>query len=404
MRKDYTKYKADELLNDDYFLLSELYPTEKDRKFWHKLQQADNALAEEIESARFFLKSIKRISYNSALSVDDEKELWKRIQTANTLYDKHTKKIHFLKIAVSVAASLLIISAYGWHTLYNQEQAIDYEAMISTIPQTDNPSENVQLILSKEKKISIEGKDTRLEYTKEGNINVNSEEVNIEKEDIKEEKVQSFNQLIVPIGKRSSITFTDGSKMWVNAGSKVIYPAQFTADSREIFVEGEIYLDIVHDEKRPFIVKTRKMEVRDLGTQFCVSAYDNETSSHVVLVKGKVEIETKGKRKNPLSPNQLFLYDNKSDEESVYHVNTQDYVAWKDGYYQFNHQKLDIVLEKLCKYYGIKIHWDEKVSELTCSGKLDLKETPEKVLSALQNAAPIKVEQTGEQIYIIVKH
>ena len=120
MRKDYTKYKADELLNDDYFLLSELYPTEKDRKFWHKLQQADNALAEEIESARFFLKSIKRISYNSALSVDDEKELWKRIQTANTLYDKHTKKIHFLKIAVSVAASLLIISAYGWHTLYNQ--------------------------------------------------------------------------------------------------------------------------------------------------------------------------------------------------------------------------------------------------------------------------------------------
>lgn len=113
MRKDYTKYKADELLNDDYFLQSELYPTEKDRKFWHKLQQADNALAEEIESARFFLKSIKRTSCNSTLSIDDEKELWKRIQTANTLYDRHKKKIHFLKIAVSVAASLLIISAYG---------------------------------------------------------------------------------------------------------------------------------------------------------------------------------------------------------------------------------------------------------------------------------------------------
>ena len=89
MRKDYTKYKADELLNDDYFLQSELYPTEKDRKFWHKLQQADNALAEEIESARFFLKSIKRTSCNSTLSIDDEKELWKRIQTANTLYEKH---------------------------------------------------------------------------------------------------------------------------------------------------------------------------------------------------------------------------------------------------------------------------------------------------------------------------
>lgn len=403
MGKDYTKYKADELLNDDYFLLSELYPTEKDRKFWNQLQQADSVLAGEIESARLFLKDIKRISNNPILLVDEEKELWKRIQITNALYDKHKKKNRFLKIAVSIAASLLIILTYGWHTLYNQKQVINYEAMISTIPQTDNPSENVQLVLSKEKKISIEGKDIQLEYTKEGNININSEKTITKKEERKDDKIQTFNQLIVPIGKRSSITFTDGSQIWVNAGSRVIYPAQFTVDSREIFIEGEIYLDIVHDTKRPFIVKTRKMEIRDLGTQFGVSAYDNETNSHVVLVEGKVEIETKGERKSTLNPNQLFLYNNKNNEKSVHQVNTQDYVAWKDGYYQFNHQKLDIVLEKLCKYYGIKIHWDEKIHELTCSGKLDLKENPEKVLNALQNAAPIKVEKIDDQIFII-KH
>ncbi|WP_075965965.1 FecR family protein [Parabacteroides massiliensis] len=403
MGKDYTKYKADELLNDDYFLLSELYPTEKDRKFWNQLQQADSVLAGEIESARLFLKDIKRISNNPILLVDEEKELWKRIQITNALYDKHKKKNRFLKIAVSIAASLLIILTYGWHTLYNQKQVINYEAMISTIPQTDNPSENVQLVLSKEKKISIEGKDIQLEYTKEGNININSEKTITKKEERKDDKIQTFNQLIVPIGKRSSITFTDGSQIWVNAGSRVIYPAQFTVDSREIFIEGEIYLDIVHDTKRPFIVKTRKMEIRDLGTQFGVSAYDNEANSHVVLVEGKVEIETKGERKSTLNPNQLFLYNNKNNEKSVHQVNTQDYVAWKDGYYQFNHQKLDIVLEKLCKYYGIKIHWDEKIHELTCSGKLDLKENPEKVLNALQNAAPIKVEKIDDQIFII-KH
>ena len=289
MGKDYTKYKADELLNDDYFLLSELYPTEKDRKFWNQLQQADSVLAGEIESARLFLKDIKRISNNPILLVDEEKELWKRIQITNALYDKHKKKNRFLKIAVSIAASLLIILTYGWHTLYNQKQVINYEAMISTIPQTDNPSENVQLVLSKEKKISIEGKDIQLEYTKEGNININSEKTITKKEERKDDKIQTFNQLIVPIGKRSSITFTDGSQIWVNAGSRVIYPAQFTVDSREIFIEGEIYLDIVHDTKRPFIVKTRKMEIRDLGTQFGVSAYDNEANSHVVLVEGKVE-------------------------------------------------------------------------------------------------------------------
>lgn len=287
MGKDYTKYKADELLNDDYFLQSELYPTENNRKFWYQLQQTDNTFSKEIEVARLFLKGIKNYSTNSILSIDEEKELWKRIQTANASYEKHKKKIHFLKIAASVAASLLIISVYGWHTLHDQKQVVNYEAMINSIPQVDNPSENVQLILSKGKQISIEGKDIQLEYTKEGNINVNSEEKSIKKEEEKNDGIQSFNQLIVPIGKRTSITFTDGSKIWVNSGSKVIYPAQFTTDSREIFIEGEIYLDIVHDEKRPFIVKTRKMEIRDLGTQFCVSAYNNDANSHVVLVKRK---------------------------------------------------------------------------------------------------------------------
>ena len=233
MGKDYTKYKADELLNDDYFLQSELYPTENNRKFWYQLQQTDNTFSKEIEVARLFLKGIKNYSTNSILSIDEEKELWKRIQTANASYEKHKKKIHFLKIAASVAASLLIISVYGWHTLHDQKQVVNYEAMINSIPQVDNPSENVQLILSKGKQISIEGKDIQLEYTKEGNINVNSEEKSIKKEEEKNDGIQSFNQLIVPIGKRTSITFTDGSKIWVNSGSKVIYPAQFTTDSRE---------------------------------------------------------------------------------------------------------------------------------------------------------------------------
>lgn len=405
MNKDYAKYKVDQLLNDDYFLESELHPTEKDQQFWQQLQQENNSLAEEIEAARFFLRNIKKISETPFLDAGGQKELWKRIQAANKQYDTRKKRISFLKITASIAASLLLLLAYGWYIQYDQKPAIDYEAMIESIPHTDDPSENVQLILSKKKKISIEGKETQVEYKEEGNISVNSQEVDIEKEKKEEkEETQSFNQLIVPIGKRSSITFTDGSKIWVNSGSKVIYPAKFTDHSREIFVEGEVFLDIVHDEKKPFIVKTRRMEVTDLGTQFNVSAYDNESNCLVVLVKGKVEVQTKRKRKSTLSPNQLFLYDNASDKNTILNVNTQDYVAWKDGYYQFSQQKLDVVLEKLCKYYGVKIQWDDKVGELTCSGKLDLKEEMDKVFHVLQEAAPIEVEQTDGYINIIVKH
>lgn len=406
MIKDYTTYKAHQLLKDDYFLQSELHPTEKDLYFWQELQKKNQSLAEEIEAARFFLKNIKKSTEATLLTDDEQKELWKRIQTTNNLHDIKTKRISFIKITSAIAVSLLVLLAYGWYAAIYSKQEINYEAIIESIPSTDDPSENVQLILSENKKLSIEGKETQVEYKKEGSLSVNSQDIDVDKDeqkDVKEEEAISFNQLIVPIGKRSAVTFADGSRLWVNSGSKVIYPTKFAADKREIFVEGEIYLDVVHDESKPFIVKTKKMEIIDLGTQFNVTAYENDSNTDVILVEGKVEINIKGRKKNTLAPSQLFRYDNSADKTYIQRVNTEDYVAWKDGYYLFKHQKMDVVLEKLCKYYGIKIDWDDKVSQLTCSGKLDLKDDLDKVFHVLEQAAPIEIKQTEEYINIIVK-
>lgn len=403
MNKDYTKYKVHQLLNDDYFLESELHPTAQDRQFWQQLQDESESFRKEMQIAHSFLKNIKSSTETSFLPEGEQKDLWKRIQTANNQYDSKIRRSSFLKTTAVAAVSLLALLTYGWYSIYSNKSEINYEAIIESIPSTDDPSKNVQLILSENKKLSIEGKETQLEYKKEGSISVNSQDIEVGKEKQEKEDVQSFSQLIVPVGKRSFVTFADGSKLWVNSGSKVIYPNKFSDHNREIFVEGEIYLDVVHDEKRPFIVKTKKIEIRDLGTQFNVSAYENDSNSDVVLVEGKVEVQVKGRKKNTLNPNQLFTYDNSSDKIYTSTVNTQDYVAWKDGYYQFKQQKMNIVLEKLCKYYGIKINWDEKVSQLTCSGKLDLKDDLDKVFNALRNAAPIEIEQTNEYINIIVK-
>lgn len=401
MVKDYTGYKADQLLNDDYFLESELHPTENNRLFWQQLQTQNDSLAKEIEAARYFLKHIKVSAETSDLSFGEQKSLWKRIQTANQEYDKKKRRVSFIKITAAIAASLLLLFIYEWYSIYSFKHEVDYEAIIQSVPQTNDSAQNVQLILSENKKLSIEGKETKVAYNKEGNISVNSLEVEVEEE---KEETQSFNQLIVPIGKRSSITFVDGSKIWVNSGSKVIYPAKFTDDKREIFVEGEIYLDIVHDEKRPFIVKTRKMEVRDLGTEFNVSAYENESNTNVVLVEGIVEILVKGEKKSTLIPSQLYQLNNLNNKSSIQNIDTKEYVAWKDGYYQFRQQKLDVVLEKLCKYYGIKISWNDEVGALSCSGKLDLKEDLDEVFNVLRKAAPIEITRNEENINIIVKH
>ena len=211
----------------------------------------------------------------------------------------------------------------------------------------------------------------------------------------------SYNQLVVPLGKSSSITFTDGTKIWVNAGTRVVYPAAFAQRQREIYVEGEAYLEVAPDKTRPFIVKTDGMQVRVLGTKFNVNAYTDDVVKEVALVSGKVEVLTDKKEGVLLKPNQLLSYNN--DQIKVKNVDATQYTLWKDGLYQYYHEYLNKVFKSLSRYYGREIICGEGVATLTCSGKLDLKNELSDVLDVLKRAAPIEVYETDEKIYINVK-
>ena len=131
-----------------------------------------------------------------------------------------------------------MLSAIGWYaTLRPKDAETDYLAIIQANPAPDSTNEKVQLVLSNNEKLTIDGTETQLEYKKEGKVNINSEQVDLCPKG-NPEQAQEFNQLIVPVGRRSSITFADGTRLWVNSGSKVVYPVKFAKEKREIFVEG----------------------------------------------------------------------------------------------------------------------------------------------------------------------
>ncbi len=403
MDKDYTTYSADQLLNDDFFIQSELHPTEKSRAFWSDLQIKSAALSQEIENARLFLHTIKIDRNCSSLAAKDEHALWQRIELKNKETERKAKRKQFIRLAISTVASLLLLSAIGWYaTLRPKDAKIDYLAIIQANPAPDSTNEKVQLVLSNNEKLTIDGTETQLEYKKEGKVNVNSKQVDLSPKG-NPAQAQEFNQLIVPVGRRSSITFADGTRLWVNSGSKVVYPVKFAKEKREIFVEGEIYLHVSRDEQKPFIVKTHQMDIKVLGTQFNVTAYENEANMQVVLVSGKVEVNL-DKCKNVLAPNQMFSYDSKIHKGKITTVDTDNYVAWKDGYYQFHQQPLKEIVKKLSRYYGVRIYCKEPADKLSCSGKLDLKESLDEMMKALKEAAPIQIENKYESIEIKVKH
>jgi ferric-dicitrate binding protein FerR (iron transport regulator) len=401
MNTDYTTYTADELLRDDDFLRSELCPTEESRAFWSRLHACSPSTAKEIDIARRILNDLRQnCGKKQDLAPEDVETLRAKINLQNSAYDRRRSIRRRLR-AAGIAASICLILAAGGYIYFSQQQnEMDYMALMQSFdPKAENESKQIQLVLSDQRKIAIDGKETQVDYDEAGRVKINSEQI-IETEAETENKEMTYNQLIVPQGKRAAITFNDGTRAWVNSGSKIIYPTDFEKNRRELFVEGEIYIDVAKDEKRPFTVKTGSMDVTALGTAFGVKACGNDPDMQVVLVSGKVEVKLDGS-KNILSPNQLLSYNRQTSQTDIATVDVADYIAWKDGYYPFRQEKLSAVLRKLSGYYGIDFEWDHAIDSLTCSGKFDLKEDLDEVLRTLEKTAPITIRKMDGERYII---
>ncbi len=396
----YRNYKADQLLNDDYFLESEQHPTPESIAFWKKLSAENEQLGKEITTARNFLQGIRHISI-PPLPQTEVDRMWKQIDARNRREMKKSKRKIFFLYPTLAAACIIIFIVGGWYLRHIYPTLEDPTAPdITAVGCPDTPTDNIRLILSEQKQIAIQGKEGQLQYDQQGRVNVNSQTIDLTAE--KKENKEVYNQLIVPAGKRSSITFSDGTRLWLSANSRVVYPVEFTRQEREIYVEGEAFLDVHRDPEHPFIVKTDKMAIQVLGTTFNVCAYKQEDTHTVVLVTGSVEVKTNKNESRLLTPHNMLAY-NEGEGFTVEPVDVQEYIAWKDGFYLFHQEKMKAIAKKLSKYYGKAIRVDDSLKDITCSGKLDLKDELDEVLHTLIQTVPAQLTKTNENIYIHVK-
>ncbi|MBK5721824.1 FecR family protein [Dysgonomonas sp. Marseille-P4677] len=389
MNKECVNYGVEDLLHNDLFLQSVFHSTPITDLYWEKLIQ-ENKLSEEVynQAKAFVLKM------NECENPDVDENLhllWNRISETNK---KKKKLITTYSIAIGMAACILgIVILLNFNSKEKQDSilfASDYD--FNTIERVA-PSNNIQVVIN-DIKITLNSDEAVINHTKDGNTKINDDTIILPNK----KAHANLNQLIVPYGKRSRLQLIDGSIIWVNAGTRVVYPEEFTGNKREIYVDGEIYADIFHDAKRPFIVRSNDMSVQVLGTKFDIAVHDNEPNKFVVLVEGSVKVLMK--RGNPsgiiLSPNQLLLVS--PTDNSITTVNTSNYTSWIDGVYKFRQTSLEMILMRLSKYYGVKIECEEIVSKLTCSGSLDLKDDLSSVLQDLSLATSLKY-QYEEGIY-----
>ncbi|MDN3670438.1 FecR domain-containing protein [Echinicola jeungdonensis] len=169
------------------------------------------------------------------------------------------------------------------------------------------------------------------------------------------EMVSKYN----PVGQKSKFRLPDGTIVHLNADSKLLFPRHFVGQERRVRMEGEAYFEVKEDKEKPFIIETGENQIKVLGTSFNLV---NDGYLSVALVSGKVAVEDEKGEIITLLPSEM-LVKSKTGAISKTSFDPLEIAGWKDQYLIFKNNTLDEVVEKLEKWYGVKVHSELKLEE-----------------------------------------
>lgn len=209
-------------------------------------------------------------------------------------------------------------------------------------------------------------------------------------------------ELYVPAGQRAQLTLPDGSKVWLNADSKISYPSVFGKE-RKVTLSGEAFFEVAKNEKAPFIVSTNSIDVKALGTKFNVYSYANGEYQRVYLKEGSVKVYFQGFENKGivLKPEQCL---NEKDGQLVLINAESDDLLWRDGIYAFKKQRLADIVKKLELYYDVHIVIENpEIRNYLYSGKFRQRDGVMEILKIIQRIHNFKIEHDEKLNRVILK-
>lgn len=217
------------------------------------------------------------------------------------------------------------------------------------------------------------------------------------------DKVTENNQMltmIIPVGQYGQLVLPDGSHVWLNSQSRLEFPFRFEVGTREVFLDGEAFFDVIADKRNPFVVHTKNYSVRALGTKFNICSFDKNINSKISLLAGVVDIElNNSKEKFALLPNQQLEFVN--GEVSLTPISSLSYFEWKNGYLSFENESIKDLLDKLSHCYAIEFKIkNESILTDKYTGKFKIKDGVEQALKVLQLRSSFSYKKNGDYIII----
>ncbi len=200
----------------------------------------------------------------------------------------------------------------------------------------------------------------------------------------------ALNEIIVPKGEKSQLVLSDGSKVFLNSGTCLRYPAAFNKTNRRVILSGEAFFEIKKDQAHPFLVETNKFSVKVTGTSFNLAAYGDDKESSLTLHSGIVTIDKNGMERK-IKPGEKYILNNLSNRYKVVHADIKKSSVWRNDVIVIDDQSLDEIIKILERNFDVTIEiGDSNLKNIRYSGQFKPHETLGEILALIKGASPIK--------------
>ncbi len=215
------------------------------------------------------------------------------------------------------------------------------------------------------------------------------------------EKIKQYNTLKTPRGGEFTVTLSDGTIVYLNSATQLKYPVVFDKEKREVHVSGEAYFEVKKEADRPFHVVADGVRIRVYGTSFNVNT-QHAGLVQTVLVEGSVGITVEGDgREYRMHPSQLATYNKENAGVELKDVDTEAYVAWKDGYFVFEEESLEQIMHTLSLWYDVDVFYvNAGLKELHFTGHMRRYDQIDNILKAIGSAVGVTFSVKGKTIWI----
>lgn len=355
-------------------------------------RQLDSWRNESKEGERIFL-NLQRISTEELEKRYDEVDVDMKWEDFKKRQQQGRRSI---RVGVTVAASICLLITSGlwlWLGGAREDRVVLAE---------QGRQNNVCLVLSTGEVVDISNAEQDEVKLDKGTKLYSGNRLEYVRPDSLHKKELEFNQLIIPKGTFYHLVLSDGTKVWLNADSKIKYPVSFGKDKREVSLHGEGYFEVAKDSTRPFIVSTDKMDVKVLGTTFDVNTYEDEGKSFVVLVEGLVEVSAGKGESRIITPGHMAevnMYDVQTKIQ-VSKCDTEHYVAWKNGNFSFRNASLTEILKRVSRYYDVTVIREQVFEEEYYTGDVSSDVSLESLLAVIESSTSVSFKVERKIVYV----